>query len=88
MRTQEHLKCSERYADIKRTIGKEIKKARVKKKLTQEEAYEKGISTKRVIKDIEAGKGSFRLEYILDLCTAYDIDIMDLLSLLVEQNKK
>lgn len=72
----------DKYKDIKHDLAFEIKFSRMKKKLTQQEVADQGITTRRILQDMEAGKGTWRLDYLIDLIYAFDIDPQILVDLI------
>lgn len=78
----------DKYKDIKHDLAFEIKFSRMKKKLTQQEVADQGIITRRILQDMESGKGTWRLDYLIDLIYAFDIDPQILVDLINKYNSE
>jgi len=71
----------EEYKDIYITIGENLKAFRKYRNLTQEQLAQKIIKLDRSkISDIENAKEDFMFSKILQICTALEIDITQLLT--------
>lgn len=73
---------------IKMALGKNIKRARLNLKLTQDELSEKINISTQLLKDIEAGRRLGSLTTFINLCFALDTTPNQILYELFEQKQK
>lgn len=71
--------------DIKKEFGKNLKKIRVEKKLTQEKLTELSGIDRVYISEIECGKKNISLEKIYALSIALDISLGELLTFHIKE---
>ncbi len=74
--------------EISKEFGQKICKYRKKMNLSQEEFAEKCDLSLRHISTIERGKTNPKLETVLKICSACEIDTGELLMLAEEESKK